>query len=203
MSVPPLLAILAGPSGSGKSTLCNRLVDAQLGYKRVVTTTTRPPRDQEVNGVDYHFFSSAEFTRRVDADEFLEWAWVHGLPTEQSERRYGTLKSSVLDPLRQGQDLVMSIDVQGVANVRRMAATDSLLRRSLVTIFILVDHSRLMARMRDRGQDNEAEIERRMKTAEEEIKAARQFDYVIESKTRDEDFAALLSILDQARKKAS
>jgi guanylate kinase len=203
MSVPPLLAILAGPAGSGKSTLCNRLVDAQLGYKRVVTTTTRPPRDQEVDGVDYHFFASAEFTRRVEAGEFLEWAWVHGLPTEPSERRYGTLRSSVIDPLRAGQDLVMSIDVQGVANVRRMAATDPLLRRSLVTIFILVDHTRLMVRMRDRGQDNEAEIERRMKTAEEEIKAAQQFDYVIESKTRDEDFAALLAILDRARKKAS
>ncbi len=203
MSVPPLLAILAGPAGSGKSTLCNRLVDAHLGYKRVITTTTRPPRGGEVPGVDYHFFSSDEFTRRVEAGEFLEWAWVHGLPTEKSERRYGTLRSSVIDPLHAGQDLVMSIDVQGVAHVRRMAETDALLRRSLVTIFILVDHNRLMARMRDRGQDNEAEIERRMKTAEEEIKAAQQFDYVIESKTREEDFAALLSILDQARKKAS
>jgi len=201
MSVPPLLAILAGPSGSGKSTLCNRLVDANLGYKRVVTTTTRAPRENEVHGVDYHFFSSDEFTRRVAADDFLEWAWVHGLPTEKSERRYGTLKSSVLDPLRAGQDLVMSIDVQGVAAVRRMAATDALLRRSLVTIFILVDHNRLTARMRDRGQDNEAEIERRMKTAEEEIKAAQQFDYVIESQTRDDDFNALLSILDRARQR--
>ena len=203
MSVPPLLAILAGPAGSGKSTLCNRLVDAHLGFKRVITTTTRAPRGGEVHGVDYHFFSSDEFTRRVAADDFLEWAWVHGLPTEKSERRYGTLRSSVIEPLHAGQDLVMSIDVQGVANVRRMAASDPLLRRSLVTIFILVDHNRLMARMRDRGQDNEAEIERRMKTAEEEIKAAEEFDYVIESKTREEDFAALLSILDQARKKAS
>jgi guanylate kinase len=202
MSVPPLLAILAGPSGSGKSTLCNRLVEANLGYKRVVTTTTRAPRENEVDGVDYHFFSSDEFTRRVAADEFLEWAWVHGLPTEKSERRYGTLKSSVLDPLRAGQDLVMSIDVQGVAAVRRMAATDPLLRRALVTIFILVDHERLTARMRDRGQDNEAEIQRRMKTAEAEIKAAKEFDYVIESQSRDDDYHALLSILDRARQRA-
>ena len=203
MSFPPLLVILAGPSGSGKSTLCNRLVDAHLGFKRVVTTTTRLPRENEVHGVDYHFFSSAEFSRRVDADEFLEWAWVHGLPTEAAERRYGTLKSSVLDPLRAGQDLVMSIDVQGVSNVRKVAETDALLQRSLVTIFILVDHNRLMARMRDRGQDNEAEITRRMRTAEEEIKEAQKFDYVIESRTRDDDFNSLLSILDRARKKAS
>jgi guanylate kinase len=203
MSFPPLLAILAGPSGSGKSTLCNRLVETHSGFKRVVTTTTRPPRDKEADGVDYHFFSPAEFTRRVDAGEFLEWAWVHGAPHEASERRYGTLKSSLLDPLQAGQDLVMSIDVQGVSNVREVAKTNALLRRSLVTIFILVDHERLMARMRHRGQDHEAEIARRMKTAEEEIKEAKRFDYVIESRSRDEDFDSLLSILDQARKKAS
>lgn len=195
----PLLVILAGPSGSGKSTLCDRLADAGLGFRRVVTTTTRPPREGEQHGVHYHFFTPAEFTARVAAGEFLEWAWVHGLPTENTERRYGTLKSSVMEPLAQGQDLVMSIDVQGVASIRSHAARDAALARALVTVFIKVDHERLMARMRLRGQDNEAEIARRMRTAEAELKAASRFDYVIESQSREDDFAALQGIVQRAR----
>ncbi|HZZ59375.1 MAG TPA: guanylate kinase [Opitutaceae bacterium] len=195
MAGSPLLVVLAGPSGSGKSTLCDRLVDANVGFKRVVTTTTRPPRDGETDGIHYHFFTPEEFTRRAAAGEFLEWAWVHGLPTEASERRYGTLRTSVLEPLRAGQDLVMSIDVQGVANFRRAARTDRLLASALLTVFIRVDHERLLARMRSRGKDNDAEIARRMKTAEAELRAADTFDHVIESRTRDDDFAALQEII--------
>lgn len=202
MAGSPLLVVLAGPSGSGKSTLCDRLVAADLGFRRVVTTTTRPPREGEVDGVHYHFFSSAEFTQRVKAGEFLEWAWVHGLPTEASERRYGTLKASVIEPLRAGQDLVMSIDVQGVASIRQSAKSDPLLQRSLVTVFIKVDHERLTARMRLRGQDNDEEIARRMKTAEAELREADRFDYVIESQTREDDFNALCEIVTRARARA-
>src|ERR1019366_5621595 len=81
----PVLLVLAGPAGSGKSTLCDRLVAADIGFARVVTSTTRAPRAGEVNDVHYHFFTPAEFDARIAAGEFLEWAWVHG------ERRYGTL----------------------------------------------------------------------------------------------------------------
>lgn len=195
MAGSPLLVVLAGPSGSGKSTLCDRLVEANLGFKRVVTSTTRTPRDGELDGVHYHFFPPAEFSRRIAAGEFLEWAWVHGQPTEALERRYGTLRASVLEPLRAGQDLVMSIDVQGVASFRLAAQSDPLLRSALLTIFIQVDHERLLARMRTRGKDNDEEIARRMKTAEAELREAGKFDFVIESRTRDDDFAALLDII--------
>ncbi len=191
--------ILAGPSGSGKSTLCDRLVGANLGFKRVVTTTTRPPREGETDGVHYHFFTPAEFTQKVASGEFLEWAWVHALPNERTERRYGTLKASVLGPLASGQDLVMSIDVQGVATFRAAAREDPRLDRALVTVFIRVDHERLMARMRLRGQDNEDEIARRMRTAEAELKEASRFDHVIESQTREHDFGELVRIVQKAR----
>lgn len=201
MAVAPLLVVLAGPSGSGKSTLCDRLVSAGHGFHRVVTTTTRNPREGEINGHHYHFFSPAEFTRRTEAGDFLEWAWVHGKPGEGSERRYGTLLASVVDPLRAGQDLVMSIDVQGVANLRKAAAKDELLLQSLLTVFIRIDHERLVARTRSRGQDDEAEIARRLKTADAELAEAAKFDYIIDSRTRDEDFAELLSILDRHRTK--
>src|SRR5580704_8740643 len=74
----PVLLVLAGPAGSGKSTLCDRLVAANMGFTRVVTSTTRSPRKGEANGVHYHFFTPEDFDRKVKAGEFLEWAWVHG-----------------------------------------------------------------------------------------------------------------------------
>jgi guanylate kinase len=133
----------------------------------------------------------------VAAGEFVEWAWVHG------RRRYGTLKASLRDPLAGGQSLVMSIDVQGVESLRRLAQTDPLLRRAMTTVFIIVDRDRLVARMRERARDDEEEIARRMATAEAELREAAKFDYVIESSTRDEDFATLLKIVAQARLRAA
>jgi guanylate kinase len=190
---PPILLVLAGPAGSGKSTLCDRLVTEDPAFSRVITTTTRAPRPGEVNGVHYHFFSAEEFDRRTAANEFLEWAWVHG------QRRYGTLKASVLEPLARGQNLVMSVDVQGVESFRRAARENPLLARHMTTVFIVVDHDRLEARMRARAQDDEAEIAGRMKTAERELREAHRFDFRIESRTRDEDFAELKAIVEKAR----
>jgi guanylate kinase len=108
------------------------------------------------------------FRQRIERGEFLEWAQVHG---NQDDRLYGTLKASVVDPIAAGRSLVMSIDVQGVANLRRFASADPLLNRALTTVFILVDRERLVARMRLRAQDHDEEIERRMATAEAEIRA--------------------------------
>lgn len=202
-ATPPVLLVLAGPAGSGKSTLCDRLVAERPEFSRVITTTTRTPREGEVNGVHYHFFSPEEFERRVAAGEFLEWAWVHRKASSDAHRRYGTLAASVLEPLARGQCLVMSVDVQGVESFRRRAAGIPLLARSMTTVFIVVDHDRLVARMRERAQDDEAEIARRMATAEAELREAPKFDFCIESRTRDEDFAALLAILEKARARAA
>lgn len=198
-SASPLLLVIAGPAGSGKSTLCDRLVQERPEFSRVVTTTTRTPRPGEINGMHYHFFTAAEFRRRVAAGEFLEWAQVHG---DREDRLYGTLKSSVLDPLTQGRQLVMSIDVQGVESLRRIARSNELLQRVMTTTFIVVDHERLVARMRGRAQDNEGEIARRLATAEAEMREVTKFDFRIDSRTRDEDFAALLAIVGQARTRA-
>jgi guanylate kinase len=196
----PVLLVIAGPAGSGKSTLCDRLVKDVPGFARVVTTTTRSPREGEVNGVHYHFFPPQEFRRKIKHGEFLEWALVHG---DHHDRLYGTLRSSVFDPLAAGQSLVMSIDVQGVESLRRIARDDAGLRRAMTTVFIVVDHERLVARMRERAQDHDDEIARRMATAEAELREAPKFDFRIESRTRDEDFAALLKILEHARARAS
>lgn len=201
MAAPhPVLIVIAGPAGSGKSTLCDRLVHERTEFSRVVTTTTRAPRAGEINGVHYHFFAPAEFRRKIAQGEFLEWAQVHG---EHEDRLYGTLKSSVFDPLADGHSLVMSIDVQGVESLRKVARTDERLRRALTTVFIRVDRERLIARMRARAKDHEDEIARRMATAEAELREAAKFDFVIESRTRDEDFAELLDIVAKARERAA
>ncbi|MBC7367854.1 MAG: guanylate kinase [Undibacterium sp.] len=205
MSVPsststnnaPALLVLAGPAGSGKSTLCDRVVHEVPGFERVITTTTRAPRPGEVNGVHYHFLTPAQFDAKIAAGEFLEWAWVHG------ERRYGTLKASVIEPLSRGQSLAINLDVQGVDSLRRAAEQSPALKRAMAAIFILLDHEQLVARIRGRGQDDDAEIARRMATAEAELLEAPKFEFVIHSASRNEDFAALLKILAIARARAA
>jgi guanylate kinase len=196
----PVLLVIAGPAGSGKSTLCDRLTLERPEFARVVTTTTRAPRAGEIDGVHYHFFTPARFRELIAQGEFLEWAQVHG---SHEDRLYGTLKSSVLDPLARGRDLVMSIDVQGVESLRRVAATDPLLRAALTSVFIVLDHERLVARMRLRAKDHEDEIARRLATAEAELREAPKFDYRIESRTRDDDFQALLAIVEAARQRTA
>ncbi len=193
----PVLLVLAGPAGSGKSTLCDRIVHEVPGFERVITTTTRAPRPGEVNGVHYHFLTPEQFDAKIAADEFLEWAWVHG------ERRYGTLKASVIEPLKRGQSLAINLDVQGVASLHQAAEHSIVLQRAMAAIFILLDHEQLVARIRGRGQDDDAEIARRMATAEAELMEAPKFEFVIHSASRDEDFAALLKILATARARAA
>ena len=127
------------------------------------------------------------------------WAQVHG---NNPDRLYGTLKSSVLDPLAAGFSLVISVDVQGVESFRRAAGELPALARAMTTVLIVVDRERLIARMRARAKDNENEIAGRMKTAERELREAHKFDFQIESRTRDEDFAVLLDIVEKARTRA-
>ncbi len=184
----PVLIVLAGPAGSGKTTLCDRMVAEVPGFSRVVTTTTREPRPGEVNGVHYHFLTPEQFDAKIAAGAFLEWAWVH------KKNRYGTLAADVLGPLGAGRSLIINVDVQGVENFRRAAEQNALLARHLATVFINVPLAELRARMMARGQDSEAEIERRMQTAELELREAEKFSFQIHSSSREADFAALLAI---------
>ena len=197
VSSVPVLLVLAGPAGSGKTTLCERMVAEVPGFSRIITTTTRPPRPGEVNGVHYHFFSPEEFDAKVAAGAFLEWAWVH------RKNRYGTLASSVLDPLADGQSLIINVDVQGVDNFRRAAKANPLLARHMGTVFINVPLEVLHARMVERGQDSEAEIAHRLRTAEDELRQVHAFDFQIHSRSRDEDFAELQRIWHEVQARAA
>jgi guanylate kinase len=186
-SAAPVLLVLAGPAGSGKTTLCERMVAEVPGFSRVVTSTTREPRPGEVNGRDYHFFTDEEFDQRLAADAFLEWALVH------RKHRYGTLASSVLDPLAAGQSLIINVDVQGVENFRGAAENNPLLARHLATVYVDVPIDELRVRLTGRG-DSEAEIERRMVTAVKEQQERDKFDHVITSSSKGADFEALVQI---------
>ncbi len=183
-----VLMIIAGPAGSGKSTLCERLIAENNSIERVVTCTTRRPRENEVDGVDYFFLSDEEFDRRIEQDGFLEWAKVHA-------NRYGTPKQQVIEKLKANVDLVMNIDVQGVAQFRKAALQEPLIAEKLVTVFIdPKNFDELIKRLRERGQDDEEEIARRIESARKEIQAKGEFDHVIETGTKEEDFAAILKI---------
>jgi len=183
-----LLLILAGPAGSGKTTLCDRLVDENDHLERVVTCTTRAPREGEIDGVDYYFLSDDQFDAKVEAGEFLEWAQVHTY-------RYGTLKSTIEAKLEDDVDLVMNIDVQGVASVQEAARNQPMIGQRLATVFIMpASFDELKERLRVRGKDDEAEISRRIESAEKEIEQWRSFDYLLCSKSKAEDFSAITSI---------
>ena len=106
-----LLLVIAGPAGSGKTTLCDRLVEENERVERLVTCTTRSPREGEQDGVDYHFLSNEAFDQNIAEGAFLEWAKVH-------DHRYGTLKSVIGSKLNEQIDLVMNIDVQGVESIQ-------------------------------------------------------------------------------------
>jgi guanylate kinase len=189
------LLILAGPAGVGKSTLCDRLVSEVPGFERVITATTRPPRPNEVQARDYHFLSEAEFDAKLAAGDFLEWAWVH------RKYRYGTLKSAVLERLPHAS-LVMNIDVQGVRSVRAAAENLPLLKSRLVTIFVAPDSlDVLRERLQGRGAVSAEELERRLQSAELELAERNAYDYVIHSKTKEQDFLALLDYWSQAKRK--
>ena len=190
---PTLLLILAGPAGAGKSTLCDRLVREVPGFERVVTATTRPPRAGEIDGRDYHFLTPAQFDEKIAAGEFLEWAWVH------RTHRYGPLKSAVLDRLPH-TNLVINVDVQGVRNIRRAAADLPVLQGRLLTVFVAPDTiEELRRRLAYRGKDDDAEIARRLQTAVAELQEKSSYDYFIASRSKEEDFRALLAVWTQAR----
>lgn len=196
-TAPALLLVISGPAGSGKSTLCERMVRQCPGMERVVTSTTRPPRAGEVDKKDYFFFSNEEFDQLVQENAFLEWARVH-------TNRYGTLRRVIEEKLSSNVDLCLNLDVQGVGSLKRAAAQDPLLAQRLVTVFLIPKNfAELQKRLISRGQDDAAEIERRLVTAKAEVKHSKEYDFCITSGSKEEDFAALRKIWEQEKKRTS
>lgn len=172
------LYIVAAPSGAGKTSLVNALVTAHDDIRLSVSHTTRPPREGEQNGRDYHFVSQDKFAQMREQGEFLESATVF-------DNSYGTSAKAVDALLEQGLDVILEIDWQGAQQVRHNFSDST-------GIFILPpSKATLEQRLRDRGQDNESVIQRRMRDAENEISHYVEFDYLIVN----DDFAEALEKL--------
>src|SRR3569833_1993592 len=176
-TMSPLLVLISAPSGGGKTTLCQQLLAARPDMTRVITCTTRDPRAGEKDGVDYYFLDAGSFLKRVQAGNFLEHATVFG-------NSYGTLKSEVLNKLRQGKDVLLNVDVQGAAAIRARAEDEPELKRSLITVFLTPPSLEVLgARLRKRATDSEATIQKRLSVARQEISQWKNFDYLIISDT--------------------
>jgi guanylate kinase len=186
----PLLVVVSAPSGGGKTTLCNQLLTARPDMARAITCTTREPRGDEKDGEDYYFLDAGSFLKRVQAGNFLEHATVYG-------QSYGTLKSEVLGKLRAGKDVLLNIDVQGAAAVRKCAEEDPELKRALVTVFLTpATLAVLEARLQKRGTDTLADIKKRLGVSRQEIAQWKNFDYLIISRSIDDDLRNMQAIIE-------
>lgn len=184
-----LLLIVSAPSGAGKTTVCEGVLALNPNCIRAVTCTTRAPREGEKDGVDYYFLEAADFLKRVQAGNFLEHATVYG-------NSYGTLKSEILAKLRQGRDVLLSVDVQGASAIRERGRTDPELQKSLVTIFIApASIAVLEDRLRKRNTDSEQAIQKRLGVAKQELSHWKHFDYLVLSETIERDLERVQAII--------
>ena len=189
-TLSPLLVLLSAPSGGGKTTVCRELLAARPDMARAITCTTRAPRAGEKDGVDYYFLDAGSFLKRVQAGNFLEHATVYG-------NSYGTLKSEVLNKLRQGSDVLLNVDVQGAASIRAHAAEDAELKRALVSVFLTPPSLAVLeARLKKRGTDSPAEIRKRLSVARQEIGQWKHFDYLLISASIPEDLRRMQAIIE-------
>lgn len=185
---PPLLVVISGPSGVGKDTIARRLIEKRPdSFYFVVTATTRPPRAGEVDGLDYFFVSTDEFARMIEAGELLEYAVVYndykGIPKQQ-----------ILDALNSGKDVIMRVDVQGAATVRRLIP-------NAISVFLMTaSEAELVARLRERKSETAEGLNLRIATARQEMTRMREFDYyVVNAEGRQERAVKqILNIIDAA-----
>jgi len=181
--VKPFPLVLSSPSGGGKTTIAKALVAARddVGYS--ISATTRPPRKGETDGQDYFFLSRAEFERAVTAGEFVEWA-------EYSGHRYGTLKEQVRSVLESGRHVVLDIEIRG-AQAMRASFPESVL------VFVVPPSAEeLWRRLGGGGGDRAATLLKRLHRAEEELREAGRYDYVVVNADRTEAVAEVAAILD-------
>lgn len=161
-----MLIVVSAPSGAGKSTLCNKLLKLYPEIKLSVSYTTRPPRLGEKEGRDYFFISEEEFRKKIEKDEFLEWAIVHGY-------RYGTGKRFVQENLGKNKDVLLEIDVQGAMKIR------SIYLEAVLVFVFPPNFAILKKRLLARKKDNPKEMKKRLNQARKELGYIKKYDYLV------------------------
>jgi len=177
------LLVLSSPSGGGKTTIAKRLLELRndLGYS--VSATTRPVRNGEKDGVDYHFISRSEFERRLSRHEFLEWA-------EYGAQLYGTLKQEIDRIFASGRHAVLDIDIEGARQIRRHFSNS-------LQIFVLPPSAEvLVERLTGRNTENPELLRKRLTRASDELAAAAEYDYAVVNQDLDTAVGQIAAILD-------
>lgn len=180
----PLVVVISGPSGAGKDSLIRRMKELKVPFHFVVTATSRPPRPDEVDGVDYHFLSREQFEAGIRAGEFLEYAIVYG-------DYKGIPRWEIENALASGKDVILRVDVQGAATLRRLIP-------NAIFIFVIpASREELIGRLRARGTETTESIARRLQAVEEELKHWAEFDYVVVNRDQrlDEAVNDILAII--------
>jgi guanylate kinase len=161
-----ILFVVSSPSGGGKGTLIQRVLNKVPNLSYSVSFTTRAPRSGEVDGREYFFITPEEFEQMVAGNEFLEWAHVHG-------KLYGTARQQVVREIHAGRDIILEVDVQGAASVRKLV-------QDSVSIFILPPSFEVLKRrLQARGTDSPEELDLRLRNAPRELKDYSAFEYLI------------------------
>jgi guanylate kinase len=178
------LFIISGPSGAGKSTVLSAILKKRPQLRYSISYTTRPPRGDERDGIDYHFISEAAFRKKIDDGALAEWAEVHG-------HLYGTSATYVDEMLAQGRDVLLDIDVQGA---ERLCATYP----EAVSIFMMPPSmEELEKRLMKRGVDSLGAVKQRLKNAEAEMAQAHRYDHVVINDEVGQTVLELESIIEQ------
>jgi guanylate kinase len=172
----PLLVVLSGLSGGGKDTVLTGLRQSGLPLEISISVTTRARRADEKDGVHYHFISNARFRELIDSNQLLEWATVYG-------NRYGIPREPVRQALKSGKDVIVKIDVQGAATIKKILP-------QAVFIFLATPYmEELEKRLKQRRTETPAELELRLKTAAEELQKLPMFDYIVVNRPGEIDRA--------------
>jgi guanylate kinase len=185
----PLIIIVSAPSGSGKTTIVSGLVERLPDIKRSVSYTTRAPRQDEKEGIDYIFISQEEFKKKIENGEFLEWEENFGYC-------YGTSKEQVEEAVKGGEDVVLSIDVKGAKRVKRIFPQS-------ISIFIMPPSmEELSSRLKNRKTDREEQVSMRLEESKTEIASSDEYEYLIVNDDLQKAIEELKEIVENARKRS-